>query len=303
MTSRITRRTAIGLLGLGAVAAGGGEAAAAGVRDRPGASRDQRRAEAIAALEAKWSATVGFYAATDRDQIAYRADDRFPMLSTFKVLAAAAVLRDLPKSNLKKRLFWTEEDVVENSKVTADHVEDGLTVAEVCEAAITWSDNTAGNLLLGQIGGPDGLTRFARSIGDTRTTLTRLEPELNYGDPEGGNPDLTTPRAMAGAYDALVLRRALRSDDRAQLTRWMLANHTSGPRFGAALEEGWRLADKTGAAGWGCLNDVGVFYGPDGQRILVAAYTKGAGDLAGADKVGHNELLAELGELAIDELG
>jgi beta-lactamase class A len=37
-----------------------------------------------------------------------------------------------------------------------------MTVAELCEAAITRSDNTAANVLLKLLGGPQAITVFAR---------------------------------------------------------------------------------------------------------------------------------------------
>nr|QTX14650.1 Class A beta-lactamase [Klebsiella pneumoniae] len=40
------------------------------------------------------------------------------------------------------------------------HLTDGMTVRELCSAAITMSDNTAANLLLTTIGGPKELTAF-----------------------------------------------------------------------------------------------------------------------------------------------
>lgn len=136
----------------------------------------------------------------------HRADERFPMCSTFKLLAAAAILArvDAKQEQLDRRIEFASADVVVNSRVTKDHVgAPGMSLAELCEAAMTMSDNTAGNLLLASLGGPQGLTAYARSLGDTVTRLDRIEPELNEAAP-GDARDTTTPAAMAANVRALV---------------------------------------------------------------------------------------------------
>ena len=134
------------------------------------------------------------------------ADDRFPMCSTFKFLAAAAVLKrvDEGKEKLDRRITYTKGDLVEYSPVTKEHVADGMTMSDICEAAMILSDNTAGNLILASLGGPQGITQFARSLGDTMTRLDRIETALNEAIP--GDPrDTTTPNAMLGNLQQLVL--------------------------------------------------------------------------------------------------
>jgi beta-lactamase class A len=89
----------------------------------------------------------------------HRGDERFPMCSTFKVLAAAATLArvDAGKEQLTRRITFTTSALMTYSPVTEKRVGgDGMTVAEICEAAMTWSDNTAANLLLAGLGGPPG---------------------------------------------------------------------------------------------------------------------------------------------------
>jgi beta-lactamase class A len=244
------------------VAAGGSRAYAA---DSP----------TIAALEQKHQRHLGVWAKNVRTGrvVEHRADERFPMLSTFKTLLVAAILRDLPARTLQQRLTWDTSDVVANSPVTSLTVRNGLTVAQLAEATMTRSDNTAANELLHLIGGPAGITRFARSLGDTVTRLDRWEPDLNSAIP--GDPrDTTSPRAIAQTYTKLVLGDALGSADRDQLLIWMLANQSTVTRFGAGVPAGWRLADKTGGGDYATHNDVGVTWTPDGAPIVVAALTR-----------------------------
>src|SRR6185437_16733261 len=155
--------------------------------------------------------------------------DRFPMCSTFKFLASAAVLQrvELGQSRLEKLIKFEAKDVVANSPVSKDHVESGMTLAELCDAALTQSDNTAGNMLLREIGGPVALTAFARSLDDSKTRLDRWEVELNEAAP-GDLRDTTTPEAMLGDLKQVILGKKLSEQSRRTLTDWMLANKTGG---------------------------------------------------------------------------
>jgi beta-lactamase class A len=242
----------------------------------------------LQALEAQYDARLGVYARNLRTGAAmlHRQHERFAMCSTFKPIAAAAVLRDSGCEDiLDRRIYYPPADIVVNSPITAQHVDDGMTVRELCDAAIRFSDNTAGNLLLRLIGGPVGLTRFARSIGDRETRLDRWEVALNSAIP--GDPrDTTTPAALAATYVRLVFGNRL-------IREWMLANQTSFTRFRAGLPEGWTLADKTGGGDYGSVNDAGVAWNPDGVPIVIVALSVKSTQNATAD----NRLLADVARL------
>ncbi|MET8162665.1 class A beta-lactamase [Streptomyces sp. NPDC005329] len=251
-------------------------------------------------LEAGHGARLGVFGYNVRTgrSVRYRADERFPVCSLFKTLAVAAVLRDLPEGTLDRRVYWTAADVVENSPVTQEHVADGLTIAELSAAAIQRSDNTAGNLLLREIGGPAGLTRFARSVGDRVTRLDRWEPDLNSAEPDRIT-DTTSPAAIGRTYARLVLGRALAPADRRRLTDWMLSTVTSANRFRAGLPPTWTVADKTGGGWYGADNDAGVAWTPDGAPVvLVVQLTKPARDAAY-----DHELIVETARLLAQTLG
>ncbi|PZF79945.1 class A beta-lactamase [Jiangella anatolica] len=228
-------------------------------------------------LERAHDVTLGVSAANlaTGARLAHRDGDRFPILSVFKSLAAAAVLRDLDEDRLAHRVWYPPADVLANSSVTAERVGTGMTVAELCDAAIRFSDNAAGNLLLREIGGPRGLTTFARSIGDRATRLDRWETELNSAVP-GDERDTSTPAALARAFAGLLAGDLLRPRDRRRLRDWMLANTTSGARFRAGLPADWRLADKTGGGDYGTNNDAGVAWNPAGEPIVIVAMSRRA---------------------------
>jgi len=209
---------------------------------------------------------------------AYRADERFPMCSTFKLLAAAAILRrvDGGLEKLDRGIPFGPADLVVNSPITKARVGEGsLPLAEICEAAMVVSDNTAGNLLLANLGGPAGLTAFARSLGDQTTRLDRIEPDLNEALP--GDPrDTTSPAAMLDDIRILALGDALSPSSRQQLITWLVANKTGGTRLRARLPKDWRVGDKTGIGEHGTTNDVGLLWPPNRDPVIVSVYLTGS---------------------------
>ncbi|KAF1019578.1 MAG: Beta-lactamase [Paracidovorax wautersii] len=204
----------------------------------------------------------------------YRLDERFPMCSTFKWLAAAHVLHrvDQGQEQLSRRIRYGRDVLLPHSPLTEPHAgRGGMTLAELCHATITVSDNAAANLILDTLGGPAGLTAYARGLGDSVTRLDRREPALNESTP--GDPrDTTSPRAMAQSLQRTVLGDALSPVSRAQLAQWLQATSTNRQRLGADLPEGWRLGSKTGTGAHGSTNDVGLYWPPGRAPIVVAVY-------------------------------
>jgi beta-lactamase class A len=209
------------------------------------------------------------------------------------LLAAAAVLAlvDAGHEQLDRRIKFDVSDLVVNSPITKEHAGgSGMTLAELCEAAMIVSDNTAGKLLLAIIGGPAGLTAYARSLGDTVTRLDRIEPELNEAIP--GDPrDTTTPAAMLSNLQALVLGDTLGPPSRDRLTAWLRGNKTGDARLRAGLPKDWRVGDKTGAGDNGTANDVGIAWPPGRAPVLISIYLTGT--TAAAEQ--RNATLAAVG--------
>lgn len=256
----------------------------------------------LRALEAQHGARLGVFArnlATGR-AVRYRADELFPMCSLFKTLASAAVLRDLDRNGefLSRRIHYTDADLPkEGSDKTRAHLADGMTVAELAEVAITFSDNGAGNLLLRELGGPTAITRFARSLGDRVTRLDRWETELNSAEP-WRITDTTSPYAIGRTYGRLVLGDALNRRDRELLTHWLLNNTTSGTRLRAGLPKTWTVADKTGGGSYGTNNNVGIAWTPDGAPLVLALLTTKPEQAAARDDV----LVADTAKVLADTL-
>ena len=173
-------------------------------------------------------------------QLSYRGDELFALCSTFKLLAAAFVLArvDRREESLERRVIYSKADLVPYSPMTEKHAgEEGMTVGELCEAAVTLSDNTAGNLLLDSFGGPADLTAYLRSLGDSVTRLDRREPDLNENRP-GDIQDTTTALAMTATIQKMMLGNALTDASRSQLIAWAVANKTGDKRLRAGIPEG-----------------------------------------------------------------
>jgi len=208
----------------------------------------------------------------------YRSEERFPMCSTFKFLAAAAVLKrvDEGKENLERFIRYSSQDLLEYAPVTKAHLKDGgMTLAALCAAAIEQSDNTAGNLLLDVIGGPSGLTNFARSIGDQITGLDRKEPELNSAIP-GDERDTTTPAAMCADLQRLLLADVLFESSRQEFEDWLRHNETGALMIRAGVPQTWSVGDKTGRCANGATNDIAILRPAGRAPILIAIYCIGS---------------------------
>lgn len=234
----------------------------------------------LAAIEAESGGRLGVAVLdTASGRLAgHRVDERFPLCSTFKMLAAAFVLArvDRGQESLDRRLVFQRADLVTHSPATGQHTgQPGMRMAELCDATVTLSDNTAGNLILDSFGGPAGLTAWLRTLGDKTTRLDRRETALNEAKP-GDVRDTTTPAAMAQTMQKILLGQALSPASREQLTAWLIANKTGDQRIRAGLPQNWRVGDKTGSGERGTANDVAIVWPPGRAPLLLAVYLTGS---------------------------
>lgn len=233
-------------------------------------------AKKLAELETSFGGLIGIFAinTANNQHIQYRADERFPIQSTFKVMAVSAILKQsmTDKHLLQQKVTYTKQDLVFWSPITEKHLADGMTISELCAAAMMYSDNAATNLLVKKLGGPSAVTAFARSIGDKTFRIDSWEPELNSNpsDPR----DTSTPAAMEESLQKLTLGNVLASPEREQLVAWMKGNTTGDARIRAGVPKGWVVADKTGAGDdYGISNDIGIIWPPSCAPIIVTIYS------------------------------
>ncbi len=263
--------------------------------------------QAFAALETQHGGRLGV-AAFDTGsgrRLACRADERFPLCSTHKFQTVAAILSRVDRGalSLDRKLPYGRADLLDYAPIAKAHVEDGfLTVEAACAATIQWSDNTADNLLLDLLGGPAGWTRYARSLGDQVSRLDRREPALNSSLPDDPR-DTSSPAAMVGALDTVLLGTALKPSSRARLEAWMMGGRVSDALLRAAVPAGWRVGDKSGAGERGSRNDIGILRPPRSNPftdapILVAVYYTGSA----APMAVREGVVAEAGRIVIGAL-
>lgn len=230
----------------------------------------------IANIERRVGGHLGVSAVDTRSgaRIDYRPTERFAMCSTFKFLAVAAILKrvDDGLERLDRSIAYGKKDLLDYAPITKQHVDAGrMTVSELCAAAIDYSDNTAANLLLNVLGGPAGVTGYARSVNDSVTRLDRNEPSLNSALP-GDERDTTTPSAMLGDLKSILLGDVLSKDSRQRLANWLVGNKTGDARLRAGLPRPWRVGDKTGTGMHGAAGDIAIIWPTRQPPILIAMY-------------------------------
>ena len=273
----------------------------AGCRTIAPPPRESTALAQLQALEQTFDGRLGLCAIDTGSgrSLAWRAAERFPLCSTFKAVLAAAILAESSRSAglLQRRIRYGRQDLVAYSPVTQSHVDDGMTVAQLCAAAVQYSDNTAGNLLLQLVGGPAGLTAYARSAGDAAFRLDRWETALNSALP-GDERDTTTPAAMSATLKRLVLDDELGAPQRAQLQDWLVGNTTGDARIRAGVPAGWRVGDKTGTGDYGSTNDIAVLWPPQRAPVTLAIYLTGTT----LDARPRNEIVAQAARVVADWL-
>lgn len=255
----------------------------------------------LSTIEAKISGRLGV-AILDIQRgttFSYNGDDRFPLMSTFKVLACAKMFDDINKKKISRKDSSSikREDLITWSPVTKKLVNKKISIFDACKATMLTSDNTAANIVLEHIGGSSALTKFLRSHGDNTTRLDRIEPELNMAE-VGDHRDTTTPTAMARTFDRFIYGDVLDSESKAQLRSWMEQNKVSEALLRSVLPSNWKIADRTGAGNNGSRGVIASIWKEDHPPIIVSIYLTET-NLSLNER---NQVIAEVGQLIFKEL-
>ncbi|WP_432187214.1 class A beta-lactamase [Streptomyces sp. Tue6028] len=225
---------------------------------------------AFTALEREFDARLGVFAVDTGSGtiVAHRADERFAYASTYKALAAAAVLGQNRLEDLERIVHYAKADLVDHSPVTEQHVDTGMSLRALCDAAVRYSDNTAGNLLFDELNGPKGFQTALAALGDDTTRADRYEPALNEATP-GDRRDTSTPRALAADLREFGLGGTLDTDKRAVLIDWLKRNTTGDDLIRAGVPDTWQVGDKTGSADYGTRNDIAIAWPPQAAPVVI----------------------------------
>jgi beta-lactamase class A len=257
--------------------------------------------ERISALEGTHGGRLGVAAldTATNNSLEYRSTERFAMCSTIKLILVATVLAhvDEKRESLERRLSYGAADLLNYAPITKAHLhEGGLNIETLSAAAIEYSDNTAANLLLNAVGGPEAVTAYVRSLGDPVTRLDRNEPSLN-SNLANDIRDTTSPAAMMETMKKILSGQVLSPASCRRLEKYLLANTTGSKRLRAAVPSTWRVGDKTGTGENGATNDIAVIWPPQRPPIFVAAYfSESTIPLSKREAV-----LAEVGKLIVAE--
>ncbi len=248
-------------------------------------------------LEKRYQKKIGVAAINlgNQQSIEYRANELFPIQSTFKAFLVSYILKQSMTNPdlLKQRLKIKKADIVAWSPVTEQHIGNTMSVEELCRAAVSYSDNTATNLLLKISGGYQGLTAFIRRMGDSSFQIAHWEPSLN-SNPES-DKDTATPVSIRDDLVKILKTDLLGSTQRKQLLHWMKNNTTGAHHIRSGIAKNWIVADKTGAGNYAVANDIAIIWPPHCQPIVLAVYTHGYHK---QDKA-NNQVFAELTRLVI----
>ncbi|WP_411675020.1 class A beta-lactamase [Cytobacillus kochii] len=253
----------------------------------------------FAQLEEKYGAKLGVYAIDtgNEETVAYQEDERFAYASTFKALAGAVLLKENPISILDEKRMYTKEDLVTYSPITEKYVDEGMTLREIAKAAMQYSDNTAGNLLFAELGGPDQLEEALRAIGDDVTEMDRLETELNEATP-GDTRDTSTPKALATNLRIVGLTDELSEEKREIFQEWFKGNTTGDTLIKSGVPTDWIVGDKSGAASYGTRNDIAIVWPPNDEPIVIAILSNKQEKEAEYD----DQLIGEATEIVLETL-
>jgi beta-lactamase class A len=258
----------------------------------------------LAALEARYGGRLGVFLSEGRSLAGtgHRADERFGMCSTFKLLLAAMVMHEAQRGRLDMNtsIRFSKADMVPHAPITERHLDIGeLNIRELARATLTTSDNVAANLLLGELGGPQGFTARLRAWGDTVTRLDRTEPAMNRV-PRGETRDTTSPRAMAETVAQLFGGTLLTAASKQTLKHWMIETRTGLRRLRAGLPANWEVGDRTGTGIAPDMpnkhNDVAVIWRPQRQPLAIAAFWEAEGHTPNM-RDEDDAVLAETGRL------
>ncbi|WP_168991274.1 class A beta-lactamase [Mycobacterium attenuatum] len=226
-------------------------------------------------LEHTFDGKIGVYAinTSNGEIIAHREDERFPLQSTIKFMGVAALLKqsDTDSHLLQEIVHYSQNDLIEWSPITRKNITGGMTLEALSEAAISYSDNAAINIIMKRLGGPPAVAQFAHSVGNQTYNVEHYDGALN-SDPTSG-ADTSTPRDMAASVQKLSLGDGLTPAQQTQLLGWMRNNTAGYRRIRAGVPGGWVVADKTGSGDYGIANDIGILWSPYCKPIVLAIYT------------------------------
>lgn len=258
---------------------------------------------ALKKLEDSFDGKIGIYAinTANNDNVSYRANERFALCSTAKLMVVTTALKksETQSQYLDRIMTYTQQDLAQAdyTPITSKHIISGMSIKDLSEAAISYSDNLAMNLLVKDLGGTQMVTQYARSMHDKKFRLDRIEPGFGSAIP-GDQRDTTTPKSMAHSLQKILLENVLNKSSKDMLLTWMKNNQTGFTRIRAGVPAGWVVADKTGKGDYGTNNDIAIIYPPNSAPIVLAIYTTQNTQAAES----NDKIIVDVTKIVLEEL-
>ncbi|MDU2310145.1 MAG: class A beta-lactamase [Staphylococcus epidermidis] len=202
-------------------------------------------------LEKKYNANIGVYALDTKSgkEVKFNADKRFA-------------------------LHINKDDIVAYSPILEKYVGKDITLKELIEASMKYSDNTANNKIINEIGGIKKIKKRLKKLGDKVTNPVRYEIELNYYSPKS-KKDTSTPAAFGKTLNKLIANGKLSKKNKNFLLDLMLNNKNGDTLIKDGVPKDYKVADKSGQAiTYASRNDVAFVY-PKNQSepIILVIFT------------------------------
>ena len=227
-------------------------------------------------LEKKYNANIGAYALDTKSgkEIKFNEDKRFAYASTSKAINSAMLLEQVPYSKLDKKVHINKKDIVAYSPILEKNVGKDITIKELIKASMVYSDNTANNKIIEEIGGIKKVKQRLNELGDEKTNPVRYEIELNYFSPKS-KKDTSTPEAFGKTLNKLIEKGKLSKKNKNFLLDLMFKNKSGDTLIKDGVTNNFKVADKSGQAlTYASRNDIAFVY-PKGQTepIVLVIFT------------------------------
>ena len=183
------------------------------------------------------------------------------------VMVEAYRQADAKKLDLAKVVTLTKEDKVQGAGILTQHFSDGTTLAlkDLIRLMIVYSDNTATNMVLDQV----GIKNVNATMKDLGFPETRINAKVYKGSSTSVDPDRTKKYQLGSttAADTLALLELLHSGKAAsaescKLMIEHLKLNDDAEMLVRGLPEGTIIAHKTGATNK-VRTEAGIIYVPD----------------------------------------
>lgn len=250
---------------------------------------------------------VGIMHLETRETTIVNEKHKFPMQSVFKFPLAMAVLDQVDKGKLSldQKIHITKKDLLPKThSPLREKYPDGnvdITLAEILDATVSWSDNNGCDILFRLLGGPEIVQTYIHNLGVKDIAIVATEEEMSrHWDVQFTN--WCEPKAMLQLLNIFQKGKKLSKSSTDFLRKSMVDSPTGPKRIKGLLPKTAVVAHKTGTSGTNdkgvtaANNDVGIITLPDGKHIALVVYISNST----LDEKGRDLVIAQIAKAAYD---